>query len=65
MSELWYDNLTEEDKEYYDRIFIANEKLLWKENTQTEEDYWNYINTTVDYFNLVKNSSYLDDNSFF
>lgn len=60
----WYDNLTEEDKKYFDKTFIANEQLLWEEGTQTEEDYKNFIKATVDYFNHVDNTPYFGDNPY-
>ena len=56
---LWYDNLSEENKKYFDKIFAANEQLIWEEGKMSEEEYKKFLEEVVKFFNKTENIPYL------
>ena len=46
---LWYDNLSREDRDYYNKAFAANEALLVEESMMSEKDYYAFLDKMIDF----------------
>ena len=56
---LWYDNLSEENKKYFDKAFAASEHLVWEEDAMSEEEYKKFLDGMIKIFNEVDDIPYL------